>query len=220
MKLYTIFVDNLPKGMSKTWLRQIFKNDGNVVDAFVSMKDRRNAKGRFGFVKFQRKEEAEYAISHNNGLDVKGHKMIVQWSRYGRNHAPVEKRTEKQHSRILHTKTWIPARRDNRSYKEVVEKGPTISLETVNENDAWLEEALICYPNMEMNVQEFKEKARREGITGLKVSKFDCSSFIVSKRMDGVIMKIEEESKEALLKFNRAIKAWSKSEIAKKALLH
>ena len=35
---YTVFVDNLPESMSKSWLWQLFDHEGRVVDVYLSGK--------------------------------------------------------------------------------------------------------------------------------------------------------------------------------------
>lgn len=51
---FTLFEDNLPLGMNNVWLKQIFKNDELIVDAYVSLKMRKNKNSRFGFVLFNK----------------------------------------------------------------------------------------------------------------------------------------------------------------------
>lgn len=48
----------LPSSMSNIWLKHIFKNDGEVIDAFVSKKMRKNKPFNFGFVRFARENES------------------------------------------------------------------------------------------------------------------------------------------------------------------
>lgn len=62
---FTLFIDDLPSNMSNVWFSQIFKNEGNIIDAYVSNKERRGKKLRFGFVKFMQEDEASRAISKN-----------------------------------------------------------------------------------------------------------------------------------------------------------
>lgn len=54
--------------MSNVWLRQLFWNDVEVVDVYVSKKKQINKKGCFGFVCFTRKKDIENAARRNNGL--------------------------------------------------------------------------------------------------------------------------------------------------------
>ena len=51
---FTVFVDNLPKDMSKGWLWQIFQFEGEVVDIFMSWKKRKSSTSPFAFVRFSK----------------------------------------------------------------------------------------------------------------------------------------------------------------------
>ena len=51
----TLFVDNLPLSMCVDWLRQIFKFEGDLKDAYLLRRIRKNNKHRFGFVRFRNK---------------------------------------------------------------------------------------------------------------------------------------------------------------------
>ena len=48
----SLFVDNIPKGMSINSLKNLFANHGEVQDAFISIKARKHTRARFGFVRF------------------------------------------------------------------------------------------------------------------------------------------------------------------------
>lgn len=52
---FTIFVDNLPTNMNNVGLKQLFKNDGDVLDVYTSSKVRKNKEGNFDFVRLLRK---------------------------------------------------------------------------------------------------------------------------------------------------------------------
>lgn len=75
-------MDNLPRGMDNDWLRQIFKHYGLIVDAFVFKKNRINKDAAFGFVRFAKEGEAIEATKVNNGLVVRGRRIIVSWAKY------------------------------------------------------------------------------------------------------------------------------------------
>ena len=66
----TLFVDNLPSTMSVDWLRQIFKFEGDMKDAYLSRRVRKNNKQRFGFVRFGSKEEAEKVARKMDGMII------------------------------------------------------------------------------------------------------------------------------------------------------
>lgn len=108
--------------MNNTWLKQIFKNEGDILGAFVSSKQRKNKEGQFCFVKFKREREASEAIYKNNGLLIKGNKIRVSWAKY-HNGKPislrsrVDPRQKDLRASREQKKAWKPAFRDGRSYK-------------------------------------------------------------------------------------------------------
>lgn len=78
----TLFIDNLRKSMTNIWLRQMFKNEGKVIDVFVPNKNCVGKQFKFRFVRFRRHEEVEKAIRIKNGMFVKGKRIIVQRARF------------------------------------------------------------------------------------------------------------------------------------------
>ena len=55
--LVMLFVDDLSREMTWDWLYQIFKFEGQVINVYVSHK-MRHTDSHFGFVRFNKKEEA------------------------------------------------------------------------------------------------------------------------------------------------------------------
>lgn len=68
--------------MINLWLRQNFKHDGIVLDAFVSGKTRNATKTYFGFIRFKSALEAENIMRRNDGLQIKGHRIRVFKAKY------------------------------------------------------------------------------------------------------------------------------------------
>lgn len=87
LKRFTLFVDGLPNNMNSRWLKNIFKYKGDVVDVYVSFKNRKTTTKIFGFVRFQRKEEAECAISSLDGKRLNSHYLKVRWARFERHNS-------------------------------------------------------------------------------------------------------------------------------------
>lgn len=65
-----LFVDNLPECMDNCWLRNIFKWFVDIADVFVLWRFHKGSKCRYGFVRFFREEEADFAIAKANGASV------------------------------------------------------------------------------------------------------------------------------------------------------
>lgn len=156
----TLFVDNLPLTMNNVWLRQIFKNDGRLIDAFVSRKQRRNNQFWFGFVRLINKKDAEKAIKRNNGLEVKGCKLKVSWAKYSSNNSSASKVVPRHvnSGKNKETKMWKPTVRDARSYKEVVLKAPVVWLNRVEEYEEWLQNAVVCFCSQTIDIDVVKNQ--------------------------------------------------------------
>ena len=89
ISVFSLFVDNIPKGLARSWLRSLFERCGIVIDVFVSAKIRTSNQFCFGFVRYGSLEETEQAISKLNGYVVRGTKLTVSMARYEKGGAPV-----------------------------------------------------------------------------------------------------------------------------------
>jgi len=73
-----LFVGNLPYTMTSDQLRELFAAIGTVTDANVVI-DKMNQRSRgFGFVEFEKDEDALKAITALDGSDQDGRKMVVK----------------------------------------------------------------------------------------------------------------------------------------------
>ena len=81
---YTVFVDNLPTSMTRDWLWQLFQYEGEVVDVFMSRKQRKSSTQPFAFVRFSQLKGAQKAIDSMHGLEVRGSILSVKMAEYKR----------------------------------------------------------------------------------------------------------------------------------------
>ena len=73
-----LFVDSLPWATTDNELRQAFQKFGSVTEAYVVI-DRKTRKSLgFGFVSFDRKEDAQTAIRQMDGTKLKGRVIVVK----------------------------------------------------------------------------------------------------------------------------------------------
>ncbi|MED6183792.1 hypothetical protein PIB30_041072 [Stylosanthes scabra] len=79
---HTVFVDNLPFGIRKGELYQLFWADGFVKDVYVSNKHRSKVTCPFAFVRFEDAGDARRAIDRLNGGLWKGRKIVVSMLKY------------------------------------------------------------------------------------------------------------------------------------------
>ena len=76
-----LYVGNLPYQATTDSLRTHFSQAGTVVDAVVIMDKRTNRSKGFGFVEFEKDEEASKAIEMFNQKDFEGRALVVNEAR-------------------------------------------------------------------------------------------------------------------------------------------
>ena len=76
-----LYVGNLPYSVTDEQLGQMFAQFGQVSSAVViKFKDTGRSKG-FGFVEFDKDEEADKAIEEMNGKEIEGRNLVVNEAR-------------------------------------------------------------------------------------------------------------------------------------------
>lgn len=76
-----LYVGNLSYSVTSDQLREHFGQAGTVVDAVV-ISDRQSGRSKgFGFVEFEKEEEANKAIEMFNGKDMDGRNLVVNEAR-------------------------------------------------------------------------------------------------------------------------------------------
>jgi RNA recognition motif-containing protein len=76
-----LYVGNLPYTITGDMLRDHFTTAGTVVDAVV-ISDRQSGRSKgFGFVEFEKEEDAQKAIEMFNGKDMEGRNLVVNEAR-------------------------------------------------------------------------------------------------------------------------------------------
>ncbi|KAL7187904.1 hypothetical protein ACSBR1_037864 [Camellia fascicularis] len=83
-KLFTIFVDDLPRSMNAKMMVDIFRKFGVVKDVYIPQKRRKVRNTRFAFVRYDCKVAAEVAVKKANGLWVEDKQLVVKHADYGK----------------------------------------------------------------------------------------------------------------------------------------
>ncbi|KAL7198625.1 hypothetical protein ACSBR2_021010 [Camellia fascicularis] len=83
VRMFTLFVDNLPESMAPRSMYALFLKFGVVKDVFIPQKKRKTTNTRFGFVRF---DCPVVAVEEQkaNGLWVDDKALIVQSAVYGK----------------------------------------------------------------------------------------------------------------------------------------
>ena len=76
-----LYVGNLPYQVTTDELRTHFSQAGTVVDAIVITDKRTGRSKGFGFVEFEKEEEATKAVEMFNSKDFQGRALVVNEAR-------------------------------------------------------------------------------------------------------------------------------------------
>ncbi|MED6200226.1 hypothetical protein PIB30_083088 [Stylosanthes scabra] len=130
---HTIFVDNLPDGVTKRELYKKFSRNGFVNGIFTSRKPRRNAIDPFAFIRFNEYAGAAGAIKSLNGKPWGKNKLFVSLSRFKRNaesNGGVYNRVSWPKQRPRYVQKWVEVKQNapevtkvsgNQAAKKVIE---------------------------------------------------------------------------------------------------
>lgn len=106
------------------------------------------------------------------------------------------------------SKIWILAIRDGRSYEEVVESTTIDEIEV--SRDVALEglvKAYVCYFD---GVEKTIRKLEGFGVEGLGISRFDPTSYLISKVANNDLVVLNEATLENLRKCFKTIIPWNR----------
>lgn len=167
-----------------------------------------------GFVRFVSSKDARNAIEKNNGLLIRGRRIIVTESKHKRTHKMnSSKDTSMDYSKQEpkgQTRVQKAAPRDHRSYRDVVQHYNTITSHTTKPLQDQLKVAYICGQNEELSLQEASEKVMAKGLNELIVSKLDDLSVIVSKKKDKINYPMSKEEQTRLKTYFKYVVLWFK----------
>lgn len=76
-----LYVGNLPYTVTTDQLRDHFSQAGTVTDAVVIVDNRSGRSKGFGFVEFEKEEDAGKAVTTFNGKDFQGRSLVVNEAR-------------------------------------------------------------------------------------------------------------------------------------------
>ena len=179
----TLFVDNIPKGIDRGWVRRLFGRCGEVVDLFISAKTRRNNPDCFGFVRYKSVQDAQYAIEELNAHVVRGRKLRVSMAKYGKdggavdeggskgrssennNKAEFQKTEHGRPSNVNFANNRTPAFRDGRRYSDVV-AGIRKQLEELKEEVEQKVNIIPVFKTIKVREDDETAKFLKMGIVG------------------------------------------------------
>ena len=222
--MVTLFIDNLPKDMTRDWLLQLFEFEGKVADVYLSRKQRRGHKSPFGFVRYRRKVETLRAIKNLNGMIVRNCKIEVTMAKFDRKGQanPVEQNNrtqEKDEEKNKKAKDFNYAFRDNRSYKEVVVGTKSRVPETVimhgeasKERVSWLERSVIGEISSPIYREEVQKAIGQIGVEVENILSMGMYKFLITFNSKKEAENAANQKQNGLWSFFEEITLWSPEE--------
>jgi len=146
---FSVFVGNLPVRLDYFGLKGVFLKAGHVCDTYIPFK--RSGKGRFGFVRFRKEEEARKSIQLMHNAVIRGSRLFVTWARPRRSNKRLE---DHGRQRTVHVGRLVPRKVWREKGEAVGHKRTTsqgsqqfmakITGEVNEEIEDWLERSLVC----------------------------------------------------------------------------
>lgn len=142
-------------------------------------------------------------MKRNDGLLIKGNHITIRRARYDRiqnvtSHIPTKRPV--QTTRI--NKAWIPAHRDSRTYKEIVQK-QTLTREVPRHVpfEEILKHGVVCYFKDGYDTRTSIRELEYKGILdNLATSRFDSISCIINKiqKSENIVESIDDTTMEKI----------------------
>lgn len=145
----------------------------------VSRKKRVNKNDIFGFVRFASSEEVEKTAKINNGLMIKGFKMVATLSKFNRQSTSRKDYYQSNSPERAVRQIWKPSKRDGRTYSEVAQR--VVYGQQNSPLQEWLEKAYICSDKEVLDVKQVMEKINGTEMKDIYFYKLDDFSVIVYK---------------------------------------
>ncbi|KAL9680402.1 hypothetical protein QQ045_018281 [Rhodiola kirilowii] len=185
---FSVFVDNIPGDKDASWLRDLFESGGEIVDVFITSKERRVRRTRFGFVRFKELEVAKAAISRWNGTVCGKEKIQVMLADFG----------GKPRCRKLEDSSCMQERvaRHGRYFEEEVKlksggghkgadnplstvKRRKISLEVIPENKEWIQRSAVAMLKDFIPSSQLEGELRLDGVKFHKLFPFGGNKMLI-----------------------------------------
>jgi len=141
MRIFSIFIDNLPIDLDNLGLKKLFGSFGEVVDVYILNKVGRKSDWKYGFVIFGEFNHGKSEIEALNGESVNGHKLEVAWAKFqkGTSSKPSKQREEPQKKMVW---KWILKKK----LTSIPNEAPK-ALENNQQLASPCKQALLSYPN-------------------------------------------------------------------------
>ncbi|KAL7253570.1 hypothetical protein ACSBR1_007993 [Camellia fascicularis] len=177
-KLFTIFVDDLPRSMNLKMLGEIFRKFGVVKDVYIPLKRRRVRNTRFALVRYDCEVAAEVAVQKANRIWVEDKQLVVKHADYGKKDMEVKTRYPPQTKGFPHggrseCSVWKPAA-GVRTYAEVIKnshgmESGIVSVQAEEVRNGWLYDSVVVRHKVEYANVKIKYELQQRGMENVLV---------------------------------------------------
>lgn len=119
----TIFVDNLPNGIRKGFVHNLFSKFGRVWDCYIPNKRSRITGQSFGFIRFESARDASVAVQSTNGYWIWGQELVVNLAKFLKKQDRLPDQIYNLHNQ------GNPNGGGSSRFKEVIKGGSTIKVQ-------------------------------------------------------------------------------------------
>jgi len=212
----TLFIDNLPQGLSSHELRRLFGNHGSIADAYVPRIQRSRSNGRFGFIAVQTWEQGERLIHEIDGKEVGSMLINVNWAKYPKR-AGKSKRLW-QPTKEVDQSTWRTKEKPSRDRVngEPLQQDKltrVIKVEKAVANLEWLERSLTCCSDSPRDIASLRlmiQQTFKEKIVVRDLGKF---KFLLTFDSKEIKDRLKTEGKGSLEQWFSSFSDWNEVDV-------
>lgn len=209
--MYTLFVDDIPDSMDPKGLYAIFNNFGVVKDVYISFKRRKQARSRFGFVRYDCPVAAQMAVRKANGLWCDNKALKVKPADFEKKQGAQPRLPYGKQVRKAEMSSYANATLENtkKSYAQVVGEGrrresTSLNVRAYEEGNGWLYESVIARLRPKCSEEDFRKELTKREVGNIKVTAAGGRDVVIS-------FKSAQEMKEKLIIMSGWINEWCES---------
>jgi len=149
---FSVHITNLPAKLDRFGLKGIFRRAGTVRDAYIPQRKRDRWGRRFGFVRFQRWQEARRSVQLLDNMQIRGYKVRVTIAKYSKGERSIPRNRETNGRSWIWKKKGSSEEEGNTEVRglelETKEQGRNnlrvVKGEINEEFQVWLPYSLVC----------------------------------------------------------------------------
>ncbi|KAK8633341.1 hypothetical protein V6N13_014187 [Hibiscus sabdariffa] len=222
MKVFSLYVENIPKALHWKGLGHVFARYGDVVDVFIARKLSKAGK-KFGFVRFKKQDDANRAIVSLNGFVLNGAKLSVSMAKFARGRAEwnrkllgdiqgdIGKDDEEKYRTMTVGRNKGPCEEGIESrIKELVNQKIRKVLGHIEEADLRkLKRCLVGESSTGVSISIIQNKLIKRGLGDIKVQRLGGKLYLLSFEDDDLFLVLKELNWSHLKEIFSNVMPWS-----------